>query len=104
VVDKGELVKEGFVGIDLGFQKGTWHRRPWLKADMVTPVPGGVGPLTVVVCTRIWQRLGKKNQPGGGLTKYLLTNMINRFVFVGVLTTVRVIRTLRKAFSPKVGA
>jgi methylenetetrahydrofolate dehydrogenase (NADP+)/methenyltetrahydrofolate cyclohydrolase len=45
---KGEMVKEGFVGIDLGYPKGDLAPEAVAKADMVTPVPGGVGPLTVV--------------------------------------------------------
>jgi methylenetetrahydrofolate dehydrogenase (NADP+)/methenyltetrahydrofolate cyclohydrolase len=45
---KSEMVREGFVGIDLGYPRGDLAPEAVAKADMVTPVPGGVGPLTVV--------------------------------------------------------
>ncbi|HOX95809.1 MAG TPA: tetrahydrofolate dehydrogenase/cyclohydrolase catalytic domain-containing protein [Candidatus Woesebacteria bacterium] len=45
---KEEMVREGFVGIDLGYPKGDLAPESVAKADMVTPVPGGVGPLTIV--------------------------------------------------------
>ena len=45
---KAEMVREGFVGIDLGYPKADLSAEAVAKADMVTPVPGGVGPLTIV--------------------------------------------------------
>lgn len=45
---KGEMVKSGFVGIDLGYPKGDFAKEAIEKASMITPVPGGVGPLTIV--------------------------------------------------------
>lgn len=45
---KEEMVKEGFVGIDLGYPTGDFSKEAFDKANMITPVPGGVGPLTVV--------------------------------------------------------
>lgn len=45
---KPEMVKEGFVGIDLGFPKAEFVKEASEKAMLITPVPGGVGPLTVV--------------------------------------------------------
>jgi len=45
---KEDMVREGFVGIDLGYPKGDFAKEAFDKALMVTPVPGGVGPLTVV--------------------------------------------------------
>lgn len=47
-VIKGEMVDSGFVGIDLGYPKGDFSPKAFEKALMITPVPGGVGPLTVV--------------------------------------------------------
>lgn len=43
-----ETVGNGFVGIDLGYPKGDFSKEAFEKALMITPVPGGVGPLTVV--------------------------------------------------------
>ena len=45
---QGEMVGKGFVGIDLGYPKGDFSAEAIEKALMITPVPGGVGPLTVV--------------------------------------------------------
>ena len=45
---KQEMVKEGFVGIDLGYPKGDVSAEAGEKASVITPVPGGVGPLTIV--------------------------------------------------------
>lgn len=47
-VIKPEMVKEGFLGIDLGFPKAEISEEAGAKASFLTPVPGGVGPLTVV--------------------------------------------------------
>jgi len=46
---KLEMVGTGFVGIDLGYPKGDFVPEILDKALMITPVPGGVGPLTVVM-------------------------------------------------------
>lgn len=45
---KPEMVKEGFVGIDLGYPKGDLSPEAMAKADLLSPVPNGVGPLTVI--------------------------------------------------------
>lgn len=45
---KEDMVSNGFVGIDLGYPKGDFSSEAYEKALMITPVPGGVGPLTVV--------------------------------------------------------
>ena len=45
---KPEMVVDGFVGIDLGFPKAEFSIESAEKALLVTPVPNGVGPLTVV--------------------------------------------------------
>ncbi len=45
---KPEMVKDGFIGIDLGFPKAEFTNEAGEKAMLITPVPGGVGPLTVV--------------------------------------------------------
>ena len=44
----GRMVQQGFVGIDLGYPKGDFTFEAGEKASMITPVPGGVGPLTIV--------------------------------------------------------
>lgn len=45
---KPEMVADGFVGIDLGFPKAEFSTGAVEKALLITPVPNGVGPLTVV--------------------------------------------------------
>lgn len=45
---EGGMVRDGFVGVDLGYPKGEFSASALAKADMITPVPNGVGPLTVV--------------------------------------------------------
>ncbi len=45
---KAEMVENGFVGIDLGYPKGDFSPEAVEKAMLITPVPGGVGPMTVV--------------------------------------------------------
>jgi len=46
---KGEMVKEGAVVIDVGSPKGDVDFNSVVKkASFITPVPGGVGPMTVV--------------------------------------------------------
>lgn len=45
---RGEMIRNGFVGIDLGYPKGDFTQEAFEKVSMVTPVPGGVGPLTIV--------------------------------------------------------
>ena len=43
-----EMVMDGFVGIDLGFPKAEFTREAAEKALLITPVPGGIGPMTIV--------------------------------------------------------
>ena len=45
---KSYMVKDGFMGIDLGYPKGDISTEAIEKASFITPVPGGVGPLTIV--------------------------------------------------------
>ena len=45
---KGEMVDDGFIGIDLGYTNGDFSHDAFEKALMIPPVPGGVGPLTIV--------------------------------------------------------
>lgn len=45
---KPEMLMSGFVGIDLGFPKAEFSAEAVEKALLITPVPNGVGPLTVV--------------------------------------------------------
>lgn len=45
---KTDMVKEGAVVIDVGSPKGDVDPSTALRASFVTPVPGGVGPLTVI--------------------------------------------------------
>ena len=42
------MVKEGVALIDVGEPKGDVHPSAYKKASLYTPVPGGVGPVTVV--------------------------------------------------------
>lgn len=44
---KPDMVKEGVVLIDVGAPKGDVDRRTYQKASFVSPVPGGVGPVTI---------------------------------------------------------
>ncbi len=45
---KKEMVQDDFVGIDVGFPEGDFDfERVKGKAGFITPVPGGVGPVTV---------------------------------------------------------
>lgn len=45
---KPEMVRDGVVAIDLGYPKGEFDPKVAEKASLFTPVPGGVGPLTVI--------------------------------------------------------
>ncbi len=46
---KGSMVKDGVIAIDLGYPQGDMvFDEVRAKAKLITPVPGGVGPLTVV--------------------------------------------------------
>lgn len=45
---KPEMLKDGVVAIDVGFPKGDFSPEVEKKAAFFTPVPGGVGPVTVV--------------------------------------------------------
>ena len=51
-----DMVREGVVAIDLGFPKGEFDSAVAEKASFLTPVPGGVGPLTIVC---LYQNLAK---------------------------------------------
>ena len=51
-----EMVREGVVALDLGFPKGEFEPKVAEKASFFTPVPGGVGPLTIVC---LYQNLAK---------------------------------------------
>lgn len=42
-----EMVREGVISIDVGAPKGDMTSDVYLKARIATPVPGGVGPVTV---------------------------------------------------------
>lgn len=43
-----EMVRDDVVAIDLGFPKGEFEPAVAEKASFFTPVPGGVGPLTII--------------------------------------------------------
>lgn len=45
---KETMVRKGFVGIDLGYPKGDFDKETLAMSSMMTPVPGGVGPMTIV--------------------------------------------------------
>lgn len=44
---KPDMVKEGVVLIDVGSPKGDIDKNAYEKANYISPVPGGVGPLTI---------------------------------------------------------
>lgn len=50
-----EMVAEGFVGIDLGYPKADFSVEAVAKASLITSVPGGVGPMTIVA---LYENLG----------------------------------------------
>ncbi len=54
-VIKGDMVMDGFTGIDLGYPKGDFASEAVAKATLITPVPGGVGPMTIVA---LYENLG----------------------------------------------
>lgn len=43
----GSMVKNGFMAIDVGYPKAEFAHSALLRASFYTPVPGGVGPVTV---------------------------------------------------------
>ncbi|KKT71893.1 MAG: Bifunctional protein FolD [Candidatus Collierbacteria bacterium GW2011_GWB1_44_6] len=45
---RSTMVSQGYMGIDLGFPKGDFSSEAVEKASLITPVPGGVGPMTIV--------------------------------------------------------
>ena len=45
---KPDMVKDGVIAIDLGYPKPDFDEKIKKKARLFTPVPGGVGPVTVV--------------------------------------------------------
>jgi methylenetetrahydrofolate dehydrogenase (NADP+)/methenyltetrahydrofolate cyclohydrolase len=44
---KPDMVKEGAILIDVGSPKGDIQKQAYTKASFVSPVPGGVGPMTI---------------------------------------------------------
>ncbi|EKD62639.1 MAG: hypothetical protein ACD_52C00103G0001, partial [uncultured bacterium] len=44
---KADMVKDGAIVIDVGSPKGDVDPVVLTKASFVTPVPGGVGPVTI---------------------------------------------------------
>ena len=46
---KSKMVKPGVIAIDVGYPKGDFDPQVAAKASFFTPVPGGVGPVTVVM-------------------------------------------------------
>lgn len=50
-----EMVPEGFTGIDLGYPKGDFSPDAVAKATLISPVPGGIGPMTIVA---LYENLG----------------------------------------------
>ena len=46
---EGYMVKDDFVAIDVGYPKAEFTKEALAKASFFTPVPGGVGPVTVAM-------------------------------------------------------
>ncbi|OGM14494.1 hypothetical protein A3A76_05845 [Candidatus Woesebacteria bacterium RIFCSPLOWO2_01_FULL_39_23] len=44
---RSDMVKEGVILIDVGSPKGDIEKEAYQKASFVSPVPGGVGPVTI---------------------------------------------------------
>lgn len=44
---KGEMIREGMIAIDVGAPKPDFGKKVYERASFVTPVPGGVGPVTI---------------------------------------------------------
>lgn len=44
---KKEMIKEGAILIDVGSPRGDIEKDCYLKASFVSPVPGGIGPITI---------------------------------------------------------
>lgn len=68
---KGEWIKEGAVVIDVGINKSgkklygdVEFEKAKLKASYITPVPGGIGPLTVTMLMKNCLELFKKQLTG----------------------------------------
>lgn len=45
---KGDMVKRGVVAVDLGYPRGDFAPEVRSKAGLMTPVPGGIGPVTIM--------------------------------------------------------
>ncbi len=62
---KGDMVKEGVVAIDVGSPKGDFDfNSVAAKASFITPVPGGIGPLTVACLMKNFIRAVNGISPG----------------------------------------
>jgi len=46
---KSEYLKNGVIAIDVGAPKAEFEKEVYKKAKFITPVPGGVGPVTVAM-------------------------------------------------------
>lgn len=44
---KGEMIKEGVIAVDVGAPRGDFDKKVFKKVSFITPVPGGVGPVTI---------------------------------------------------------
>jgi methylenetetrahydrofolate dehydrogenase (NADP+)/methenyltetrahydrofolate cyclohydrolase len=49
---KAEMVKDGVALIDVGSPKGDIEKKAYNRASFVSPVPGGIGPVTIVYLMR----------------------------------------------------
>lgn len=45
---KEDMVKDGAILIDVGAPKGDIDKKAYQKASFVSPIPGGIGPVTIV--------------------------------------------------------
>jgi len=45
---KADMVKRGVIALDIGSPKGDIDKSVYAKASFITPVPGGIGPMTII--------------------------------------------------------
>lgn len=73
-----DMVKEGFIGIDVAICKiedkivGNFQKETYEKSSYITPVPGGIGPLTVAMIFENLIELKEKQEKSRNNEKKLI--------------------------------